>query len=311
MKKLIGAIAMILLAACTDVQEATAKPLASSQEGTVVRDISIHSNILGRDMLYSVYLPAGYSSEKQYPVLYLLHGSGGNQNEWWVYDDLADDADAMIVSGEIPEMIIVTPDGKTWMYIDNCYGNGLYYERYFFEELLPEVESHYSIRRERGTRAIGGFSMGGYGALRYGVMHHDMFCYVYAMSSVIGGYGATDMGDIITGYSSSELPGITLECGDRDYFTYDNCEFSKQLTQLGISHEHIERSGGHDWTFWSACTPKILRKVGGLFRDSSTGIASVRPSGRQSKDIYSLDGRRRESLKRGINIVDGLKVAIK
>lgn len=56
---------MILLAACTDVQEATAKPLASSQEGTVVRDISIHSNILGRDMLYSVYLPAGYSSEKQ------------------------------------------------------------------------------------------------------------------------------------------------------------------------------------------------------------------------------------------------------
>ncbi len=64
------------------------------------------------------------------------------------------------------------------------------------------------------------------------------------MSSVIGGYGAPDMNNIITNYSPSELPGITLECGDRDNFTYDNREFSQQLTQLGINHEHIERSGG-------------------------------------------------------------------
>lgn len=142
-------------------------------------------------------------------------------------------------------------------------------------------------------------------------MYHYMFCYVYAMSSVIGGYGATDMGDIITDYNPSELPGITLECGDRDYFTYDNREFSQQLTQLGIAHEHIERDGGHDWTFWSACTPKILRKVGGLFRNSSTGIASVRPSDKQTKGIYTLDGRPREKMQQGINIVNGRKVAIK
>ena len=119
---------VILLTACSDGQEVlaeTTQTVSDGQKGMVLRNQTIHSEILRRDMLYSVYLPAGYTETKQYPVLYLLHGYGGDQNEWWVYDDMADDADAMIASDEVPEMIIVTPDGQTWMYIDNCYGNGL------------------------------------------------------------------------------------------------------------------------------------------------------------------------------------------
>ena len=298
---------LLILTACSDNQEAVAQGMTDGAKGTVLRNQTIHSEILRRDMLYSIYLPAGYTDSKQYPVLYLLHGYGGDQNEWWVYDDMADDADTMIASGEVPEMIIVTPDGQTWMYIDNLYGNGLNYEQYFFEELMPEVELRYSIRRERTSRAIGGFSMGGYGALRYGVMHHELFSYVYAMSSVIGGYGGTDMGDIIRNYQPSVLPGITLECGDRDYFTYDNREFSAQLTQLGIAHKHIERSGGHDWEFWSACTPKMLLKVGGLFRQGTTAIRSTRADGYKQTAIYSLSGTRRDTLQKGINIINGKK----
>ncbi len=240
----------------------------ASNKGSIDKDVTIQSKILGREMKYSLYLPANYTEGKQYPVLYLLHGYGGDQNDWWEFDDLADDADAMIASGEIPEMVIVTPDGGTWMYIDNCYGNSINYEQYFFQELIADVESRYSIRRNRQSRVIGGFSMGGYGALRYGVMHHELFSYVYAMSSVIGGYGAVDMSEIVRNYLPSDLPGITLECGDRDYFTYENREFSALLKELGIAHDHIERSGGHDWTFWSACTPKILQKAGDLFKDT-------------------------------------------
>ena len=279
---------LVLLASCTGSKEPVPEPVQIVEEkpgtpytpgtpatppdntgtkGTVVKDVSIQSKILDREMKYSLYLPAGYSEEKQYPVLYLLHGYGGDQNDWWEHDDIADDADAMISAGEIPPMIIVTPDGATWMYIDNCYGNGINYERYFFEEFLPDVESCYSIRKERGSRVIGGFSMGGYGALRYGVMHNDLFSYVYAMSSVIGGYGATDMSEIVVNYKADVLPGITLECGDRDYFTYENQDFDKLLSSKGITHEHIERGGGHDWTFWSACSPKILSKAGSLFND--------------------------------------------
>lgn len=241
----------------------------ASNKGSIDKDVTIQSKILGREMKYSLYLPANYTERKQYPVLYLLHGYGGDQNDWWEFDDLADDADAMIASGEIPEMVIVTPDGGTWMYIDNCYGNSINYEQYFFQELIADVESRYSIRRNRQSRVIGGFSMGGYGALRYGVIHHELFSYVYAMSSVIGGYGAVDMSEIVRNYHPSDLPGITLECGDRDYFTYENREFSALLKELGIAHDHIERSGGHDWTFWSACTPKILQKAGDLFKDTT------------------------------------------
>ena len=297
----------LLLTACSDDQEVVAQGVTDGSKGTVLRNQTIHSEILRRDMLYSIYLPAGYTDSKQYPVLYLLHGWGGDQNEWWVYDDMADDADAMIASGEVPEMIIVTPDGQTWRYIDNWNGNGLDYEQYFFKELMPYIETRYSIRRERQSRAIGGFSMGGYGALRYGVVHHELFSYVYAMSSVIGESGLTGMGSIVTNYQPSVLPGITLECGDRDYFTYDNREFSAQLTQLGIAHEHIERNGGHDWEFWSACTPKMLRKVGELFRQGTTDIRSTRADSNKQGAIYSLNGTRRDTLQKGINIVNGKK----
>ena len=301
-------MAAVLLMSCTDGGEAMAETLTDGSKGTVLRNQTIHSDILRRDMLYSIYLPPGYTESKQYPVLYLLHGWGGDQNEWWVYDDMADDADAMIASGEVPEMIIVTPDGQTWRYVDNWNGNGLNYERYFFEELMPTVEALYNIRQERTSRAIGGFSMGGYGALRYGVMHHELFSYVYAMSSVIGESGLTRMGSIVTNYQPSVLPGITLECGDRDYFTYDNREFSALLTQLGITHEHIERSGGHDWDFWSACTPKMLRKVGGLFRQGATAIRSIRADSNKQGAIYSLSGTRCNPMQKGIIIINGKKI---
>ena len=267
----------LLLTACSDDQEVVAQGLTDGSKGTVLRNQTIHSEILRRDMLYSIYLPAGYTDSKQYPVLYLLHGWGGDQNEWWVYDDMADDADAMIASGEGPEMIILTPDGQTWRYIDNWNGNGLDYEQYFFEELMPYIETRYSIRRERQSRAIGESEL-------------------------------TDMGSIVTNYQPSVLPGITLECGDRDYFTYDNRDFSAQLTQLGIAHEHIERNGGHDWEFWSACTPKMLRKVGGLFRQGTTDIRSTRADSSKQAAIYSLSGTRRDTLQKGINIVNGKKI---
>ena len=70
----------LLLTACSDTQEAMAQGVNDSQKGTVVRDLTIQSTVLGREMLYSVYLPAGYTESKQYPVLYLRHGNGGDQN---------------------------------------------------------------------------------------------------------------------------------------------------------------------------------------------------------------------------------------
>ena len=95
--RLFGMLAAVLLSVGATAQsEYYALANQTAGEGTVVRNVSIQSTVLGREMLYSVYLPAGYTSSKQYPVLYLLHGYGGDQNDWWVFDDMADDADAMI-----------------------------------------------------------------------------------------------------------------------------------------------------------------------------------------------------------------------
>lgn len=183
----------------------------TGEHGTVVYDQPLQSELLHRDFYYTVYLPHDYTETKLYPVLYLLHGYGGTQNDWYVHDHLDVVADSMIAEGLIPEMVIVKPRGGTWMYIDNYKNKGILYQQFFFEEFVPYFESHYSVCRDRQTRAIGGYSMGGYGSLHYGVMHHDMFCYVYAMSSVIYGSDIPDLSDIVDDYDPADLPDITLE----------------------------------------------------------------------------------------------------
>ena len=239
-------------------------PADPPAQGYVVRNATLNSNILNRAMTYSVYLPAGYDAALQYPVLYLLHGYNGDQNDWFVYDNLAAVADSMIAAGELPPLIIVTPYGGNWMYIDNYYNNGINYEAYFFQEFIPHVEAFFNVRQERSARFIGGFSMGGYGSLRYGIVHHDMFAYVYAMSALISGFGVPSLDTLVANYTPADLPGITLECGNSDFFTDANRAFDQRLTQLGIQHQYITRAGGHTWDFWSSCTPSILRQIGAI-----------------------------------------------
>jgi len=262
-------------------------------------------------MLYSIYLPPHYTDTEQYPVLYLLHGYGGTQNDWYVDDNLGSIADSMISLGEIPEMIIVTPRADSCMYIDNYDDNGINYEQYFFEEFIPYLESHYCMCKMRKMRAIGGLSMGGYGSLRYGIIHHEMFCYVYSLSSVIYGYHLPDLRDIVDDYSPSVLPGITLEYGDQDYFVDENRNFAEVLTSLSVTYESIERPGIHKWKFWRTCTPKILKKVGNLFSDAeSASIDALEPDPIPAV-IYDIQGIRHAHVHKGMNIVNGKKMIIR
>ena len=160
----------------------TPEPIQTNSNGsTVLHDQVIKSKIVGRDMYYTVYLPAGYSNEKTYPVLYLLHGYGGNQNDWFVYDKLQEQADKAIADGIMPEAVIITPDGNTWMYLDNVAGRSIRYESYFFQEFLPQVEKRFHIKEERQSRMIGGFSMGGYGALSYIMALPIVICLAISM----------------------------------------------------------------------------------------------------------------------------------
>lgn len=245
-------------------------------DGFFLKDQTISSEVLNAVMKYSIYLPEGYDESKKYPVLYILHGMYGNNNDW-----LQNNYNLFTGGGTMPayakefvenggkEIIIVSPEGRNLFYC-NGFENGMNYMTYFFDEFVPHIESTYSIKAERSSRAIGGLSMGGYGSLYYGLLHPEMFCYVYACSSAISvGGAAPELKQFLAAAANEEriadLPGLTLEIGTEDSLFPNNEEFIRTLDGYGIPYEYITRSGAHDWKFWNACSPKIIQKVCAIF----------------------------------------------
>jgi enterochelin esterase-like enzyme len=143
---------------------------------------AFHSNALQRDWSYVVYLPPGYRADgPRYPVLYLLHGNDDDAHHWITQGRLQTAADALIARKDIPPVVIVMPQGGTDWYVDRKEK----IETAFFSELLPYIESRYAVSNERKSRAIGGVSMGGFGALRYAMRAPDRFCGVLLLSPAI------------------------------------------------------------------------------------------------------------------------------
>ena len=247
--------------------------ISTGAEGNFLCDQVVKSDIMSREMKYSIYLPESYDGTKKFPVLYILHGMDGNNNDW-----LQDNTGGIYSGGgTLPayakeyaektgkELIIVAPDGRNDFYCDK-YNGGPNYMSYFFQEFIPYIESTYAIKAERGSRAIGGLSMGGYGSLYYGTLHPEMFCHVYACSAAVYGSTGTPLPidyikAAITAGTIKEMPGFTIEIGTEDFLFADNERFVKELDSLGVPYEYITRAGSHDWRFWNACSPKIIHKV--------------------------------------------------
>lgn len=231
--------------------------------GTELRDQTIKSTVLGRTMKYSVYLPKGYDKSKEYPVLYMLHGANGNNNDWLNDGKINANASTAASDGTAPEMIVICPDcGGDNFYCDNYKGNDIKYMTYFFTEFLPTVENLYAVKKDRASRAIGGLSMGGFGSLYYGLLHPEMFSYVYACSPATSIDDAPNLYDLLSKADVSKLPGITIEIGTEDFLFQSTGSFKQALDANKVPNEYITRAGAHDWSFWAACTPKIMKKLG-------------------------------------------------
>lgn len=216
-------------------------------QGTVIRNSEIKSKKMSKTMKYSIYLPAGYEDGTSYPILYLLHGYGDENNAWLDKGNLFMTARTYEKNGGNP-MIVVMPDGLAEFYQGR-------WENYMYEELMPEVETKYKFN---GKRAVSGLSMGGYGTLYYWCKYSDMYKYAYAMSPAI---------PQVTLNKNKSYPALTIETGiDDKTTTIDGItDFHNNLVNAGIEHEFITRSGGHDWTFWQVCLPKALDKCGKAF----------------------------------------------
>ena len=297
--KILRHIALILLALASALAAMAAVPRPVETEGLTLR-----SDLLGRDVRYSVIVPQGAEGER-FPVLYLLHGIGGDCSSWLEYTDVA----SMIQRGEVGPMVVVMPDGYLSYYSDAADGS-MPYERMFLEELMPEIERKYPVSIDPRDRLIGGFSMGGFGALTLGLRNRDCFGSIIALSpsmrtdSVYASegpqeewekqWGRTFDGigrkgtDRITPYyrarspyhiidtiALSELAGknLIIDIGDRENSLAESAEqIHRRMAERGIAHTYRVRGGGHDFDCWN---PALLQALRELY--PGMGLSEVKP----------------------------------
>ena len=262
-----------------------------SQESRVFENLTLESKILNQERKYAVYLPDDYdSSERSYPVLYLLHGLGDDQTGWIKLGDVQRITDESIHSGISSPMIIVMPDAGSGIvgYINQPNRNW-FYEDFFFEELMPHVESKFRIKKGKNYRAISGLSMGGGGTLVYALHRADLFSSAAPLSPAIGPTDLDDFHKWISRYNFyfndkietqkllnanhplilidqlavEELNSVAwyLDCGDDDYLYKDSSLLHLAMKKKGVKHEYRVRDGAHTWYYWKESLPKVLRFV--------------------------------------------------
>jgi len=262
-----------------------------AQTGKVFDNLSLESKILDMERKYAIYLPPDYeTSERSYPVLYLLHGGGDDQTGWVQFGEVLYITDEAIKNGSSTAMIIVMPDANTGQrgYTNDVSGNWRY-EDFFFEEFIPFIEQKYRIRTEKRYRAVAGLSMGGGGTFYYALHRPDLFSAACPLSAATGPLnrdevknymqrrGMTDaseakMNEWYEKYSVTEmvkkLPENDLkavrwyiDCGDDDFLFEGNALVHITLKKRNIPHEYRVRDGAHNWTYWRESLPEVLRFV--------------------------------------------------
>ena len=262
--------------------------LALSQDSRVFDNLKMESKILGQERSYAVYLPSNYdTSNRSYPVLYLLHGLGDDQTGWIKLGDVQRITDESINSGISSPIIIVMPDAGSGIvgYINQPSRDWLY-EDFFFEELMPHVESKFRIKKGKKYRAISGLSMGGGGTLVYALHKPDLFSSAAPLSPAIGPTDIDDFQKWISRYnfyfndkietqkllnanhplilidklSIEDLNSVAwyLDCGDDDYLYEDSSLLHLAMKKKGIKHEYRVRDGAHTWHYWKESLPKVL-----------------------------------------------------
>lgn len=266
-----------------------------AQTGKVSDNLTMTSKILKMDRKYAIYLPPDYeSSQRSYPVLYLLHGAGDDQTGWVQFGEVLTIADEAIKSSLATAMIIVMPDANTGKrgYVNDVKGEWRF-EDFFFEEFMPFIEKTYRIKGEKRYRAIAGLSMGGEGTFIYALHHPELFSTACPLSAATGpknleelkkyplwagieGITDTDQDAYFKKYSVLSLienmPDPQkkavrwyIDCGDDDFLFEGNSLVHIAMRKKEIPHEFRIRDGGHTWTYWRQSLPKVMEYVSMVF----------------------------------------------
>lgn len=257
-----------------------------------VFDITLFSNSLHRQVPLTAIIPVeeldipGFpklDKSKPFRSLYLLHGFSGNHSDWLRGSRI----EALAMEHNLA---VFCPSGENSFFLDDTVRDALY-EQYLCKELIAFTRKVFPISAERSDTTIGGLSMGGYGALRNGLKHSDVFGNIIALSSALitdnivnimeqkdnpiaspsyysHVFGKADQvigSDVDPKALAKKLaagggpvPRIYMACGTEDFLITENKDLSAYLAQLGIPHEYLESPGIHSWDFWDNYIEKAL-----------------------------------------------------
>ncbi len=272
-----------------------------AQHGILKESLTMKSTTLGKDVQYSVYLPFDYTtSNRSYPVLYLLHGFSDDETGWVQFGQSNYIADETIANGDAPPMIIVTPDAGISWYV-NSYDGGERWEDFFINEFIPTIEKGFRVRSKKEFRAIAGLSMGGHGSLIMATKHPEMFTACVPLSAAVWtedsalelkeqswdhyfaqSYGRGLKGtdrltehyrqnsvlEIVENANAEDLGKVRfyIDCGDDDFLIKGNMALHTLMIDKKIPHEFRVRDGGHTWDYWRTALPEVLKFVGESFQ---------------------------------------------
>jgi enterochelin esterase-like enzyme len=242
------------------------------------------SKSLGKDRRINIYTPPGYEkSDEKYPVLYLLHGGGGDEDEWVTFGRATQILDNLISQGKAKPIIVVMPNGHTGMEAAPGESSwGFYKPEHLtsdkehpgdfeagFKEIIDFVESNYRVIPDKAHRAIAGLSMGGAHTINISRYYENTFDYVGAFSAAVSGVeNRTE--PVYTNFDATLQKQINngvklywIGIGKDDFLYNANKGFRAKLDRMGLKYTYVETDGGHIWKNWriylSKFTPLLFK----------------------------------------------------
>ena len=217
--------------------------------------ISYDSKSVGVTRKANVYTPPGYTTDKKYPVLYLLHGIGGDETEWQRFARPNLVLDNLIAEGKAEPMIVVMPNGRARK-DDRAEGNVFAsapafeaFEKDLLEDLIPAIESKFSVQADREHRALAGLSMGGGQSLNFGLPHLDTFAWIGGFSSAPNTKPPAELVADPEG-AKKQIKLLWVACGNKDNLLRISQGVHAYLKEKDIPHVWHVDGHGHDATEW-------------------------------------------------------------
>jgi len=252
------------------------------QHGTVSHPW-YHSDILGMDRRLTVYTPYGYekNTKKKYPVLYLLHGAGGDEEAWTSMGRTAQILDNLIEKGQAEPMIVVMPNGNANQAAARTLNipekpmpnrwdreafekmseaerdlvmNG--YVRSLCTEIVPFIEKNFRAIAKPSSRAIAGLSMGGGHTIQASILYPEMFDYICPLSAA-----GSATPEQIAALKKAGVKLYFLACGNTDFLFQGAEEMHAKLLEQGLEHEYFVSDGGHVWSNWRLYLNTFAKKL--------------------------------------------------